>query len=137
MTTKEVKQNQLTTREANWKQMAWMVYKIDDQAKYTTTLERYADHLIMTVPFADASQEKAEEVKQRILRNESSPIEYFMYKRLLDPKALAQAMDIAVWRVKRHFKPNVFKKLDRNKLQKYAEIFNVTVDDLINFREDA
>ena len=136
MTAKDVKQNQLMTREARWKPMAWTIYKVDDQGKYKTTFERYDNHLIMTVPFADASQEKAEEVKQRILRNESSPIEYFMYKRLLDPKALAQAMGITVWRLKRHCKPNVFKKLDQNKLQEYAKIFNVQVNDLINFRED-
>jgi hypothetical protein len=137
MTTEDTKQNQLMTHDTRWKQMAWTIYKVDDQGKYKTTFERYDDHLVMTVPFADASQERAEEVRQRVLGNESSPIEYFMYKRLLDPKALAQAMGIAVWRLKRHFKPNVFKKLDRNKLQEYAKIFNVQVDDLINFREDA
>ncbi|MFA5180054.1 MAG: hypothetical protein WC405_01935 [Syntrophales bacterium] len=137
MTTEEVKQNQLVTRETRWKTMAWTIYEVDDQGKYKTTFERYDDHLVMTVPFADAFQEKAEEVKQNVLRNESSPIEYFMYKRLLDPKALAQAMGMAVWRLKRHFKPNVFKKLDRKKLQEYAKIFKVQVDDLINFREDA
>lgn len=137
MTTKDVKQNQLMNRDTNWQRMAWTIYKVDEQGKYKTQFERYNDHLIMTLPLADASQEKAEEVKQRILRNESSPIEYFMYKRLLDPKALAQAMGIAVWRLKRHFKPNVFKKLDQSKLQEYAKIFNIPVDDLINFREDA
>jgi hypothetical protein len=137
MTTKDVKQNQLVTRETRWKPMVWRIYKVDDQGKYETTVERYDDHLVMTVPFADAAHEKAEEVKQRVLRNESSSIEYFMYKRLLDPKALAQAMGVGVWRLKRHFKPDVFKKLDRNKLQEYAKIFNVQVDDLINFREDA
>ena len=137
MTTKDVKQNQLMTRDALWKRVAWTMYKVDDQGNYKTTIDRYDDHIVMTVPFADATREKAEEVKQRVLRNESSPIEYFMYKRLLDPKALAQAMGIAVWRLKRHFKPNVFKKLDQNKLQEYAKTFNVKVDDLINFREDA
>ena len=137
MSNKDVKQDQLTTRETRWKQMAWTIYKVDDQGKFKTEFERYDDHLVMTVPFADASQEKAEEVKQRVLSNKSSPIEYFMYKRLMDSKALAQAMDIAVWRLKRHFKPNVFKKLDQNKLQEYAKIFKVQVDDLINFREDA
>jgi hypothetical protein len=137
MTTKDVKQDRIMTYDTRWKQMAWTIFKVDDRGKYKTTFERYDDHLVMTVPFADASQEKAEEVKQRVLRNESSPIEYFMYKRLLDPKALAQAMGIAVWRLKRHFKPSVFKKLDQNRLQEYAKIFNVQVDDLINFREDA
>ncbi len=137
MTTKDVKQNQPMTHDTRWKKMAWTIYKVDDQGQYKTKVERYDDHLIMTVPFADASQEKAEEVRQRVLKNESSPIEYFMYKRLLDPKALAQAMGMTEWRLKRHFKPGVFEKLDRNKLQEYAKIFNVQVDDLINFREDA
>jgi hypothetical protein len=104
MSNKDVKQDQLTTRETRWKQMAWTIYKIDDQGKYKTIVERYDDHLVMTVPFADASQEKAEEVKQRVLSNKSSPIEYFMYKHML---------------------------------QKYAKIFKIQVDDLINFREDA
>jgi len=137
MTTEDVKKNQLKTRKTRWKPVVWTIYKVDGQGKYETTLERYDDHLVMTVPFADASHEQAEEVKQRVLSNESSPIEYFMYKRLLDPKALAQAMGVAVWRLKRHFKPDVFKKLNQNKLQEYAKIFNVQVDDLINFREDA
>ena len=137
MTTEDAKQKQLMTREKEWKRVVWMICGIDDQGKYKTKLERYDDHLIMSVPFADAFQEKAEEVKECILRNESSPIEYFMYKRLLEPKFLAQAMDISVWRLKRHFKPNVFKILDQDTLRKYAKIFNVTVDDLINFREDA
>lgn len=137
MSNKDVKQDQLATRETRWQQMAWTIYKIDDQGKYKTIVERYDDHLVMTVPFADASQEKAEEVKQRVLSNKSSPIEYFMYKRLMDSKALAQAMGIAVWRLKRHFKPNIFTTLDQHMLQKYAKIFKVQVDDLINFREDA
>ncbi|MDD5099342.1 MAG: hypothetical protein PHP66_00175 [Syntrophales bacterium] len=137
MTTEDAKQKLLKTRKMEWKRNVWVICGIDDQGKYQTKLEKYDDHLILSVPFADAFQEKAEEVKERILRNESSPIEYFMYKRLLEPKFLAQAMDIAVWRLKRHFKPNVFKKLDPGTLRKYANIFNVTVDDLINFREDA
>ncbi len=137
MTTEDDEQNQLMTHDTLWNQIAWTIYKVDDQGKYKMTLEGYDDHLVMTVPFADATQEEAGEAKQRVLRNESSPLEYFMYKRLLDPKSLAQAMGIAVWRLKRHFKPEVFKKLDQNKLEEYAKIFNVQVDDLINFREDA
>ncbi len=137
MTTEDAKQKLLEAREMEWKRVVWMICGIDDKGKYNTKIERYHDHLMMSVPFADAFLEKAEEVKERILREEASPIEYFMYKRLLEPKFLAQAMDIAVWRLKRHFKPNVFKKLDQGTLQKYAKIFNVTLDDLINFREDA
>lgn len=134
MTDGETKQNQPMTREEDWKKVVWKICRPDDQGRRDPTFERYPDHLILSVPFADVSLEKAEEIKQRILKTESSPIEYFMYKRLLDPKYLAQAMGITVWRLKRHFKPNIFKKLDHGILLKYAKIFNVKVDDLINFR---
>jgi hypothetical protein len=39
---------------------------------------------------------------------------------------------IGLWqcRVKRHFKPSVFKKLSATTLQKYAEVFNVSIEQL-------
>jgi hypothetical protein len=137
MTAEDDKQDQLTDRDSKWKRMAWTIYRTDDPSKSKTVVERFDNHIIMTLPFAEASQEKAEEVRQRVLRNETSPIEYFMYKRLLDPKSLAESMGMAVWRVKRHFKPDVFRKLDENTLQKYAKLFRVNVDDLLHFREDS
>jgi hypothetical protein len=36
------------------------------------------------------------------------------------------------WTVKRHLKPSVFKKLSDQKLQKYAEIFEISIDELKN-----
>jgi hypothetical protein len=38
------------------------------------------------------------------------------------------------WRVKRHFKPKVFAKLNDKILQKYAETFEISVDELRNFK---
>jgi len=35
--------------------------------------------------------------------------------------------------VKLHFKPDVFKQLDREIVGKYAGIFNITVEELITF----
>ena len=34
------------------------------------------------------------------------------------------------WQIKRHLKPAVFNKLSTKKLDKYAAVFNVTVDEL-------
>ena len=34
------------------------------------------------------------------------------------------------WQIKRHLKPAVFNKLSTKKLNKYAEVFNVSVDEL-------
>jgi len=134
MTNELIKQNEPMTREEDWKKVVWKICRPDDEGRCNETFERYSNHLILSGDFADVSLKKAEKIKQRVLKKMSSPIEYYMYKRLLDPKYLAQAMGITVWRLKRHFKPNVFKKLDRGVLQKYAKIFNVRADDLINFR---
>ena len=37
------------------------------------------------------------------------------------------------WTIKRHLKPSVFKDLSDSKLQKYAEAFDISVDELKNF----
>jgi hypothetical protein len=34
------------------------------------------------------------------------------------------------WQIKRHLKPDVFNRLSDKKLQKYAEAFNIKVEDL-------
>jgi len=48
----------------------------------------------------------------------------------MDLSVLASYAGIWKWKVKRHFKPSVFKKLNSKTLQKYADIFGVTVEEL-------
>ena len=38
------------------------------------------------------------------------------------------------WRVKRHAKPAVFKKLNQKILQKYADAFQISVAELTNYK---
>jgi len=44
-------------------------------------------------------------------------------------------MSLTKWRVKRHFNPKVFNKLNNDMLQKYADFFNLDVEELKNFKE--
>jgi hypothetical protein len=135
MKKKDSDQDQGPSRDERWKKAAYVIYTVDEQGKYTTTLERDDREFILSCHFSDSFQERAAEAKKRVLTGQTSAIEYFMYKCLLDPPALGQAMGIAAWRVKRHFKPAVFKKLNGKMIQEYAKIFNVTTAELINFRE--
>lgn len=80
----------------------------------------------------DLFHERIEEARQKVLKGEVSPVVYFMEKTLLDPLNLSMMAGISLWRVKRHFKPRVFKKLNQKTLAKYAEAFNVSVDQLKN-----
>ena len=70
------------------------------------------------------------EVAERIRRAELSPLVYYMKKNLMDVKMLSRYTGFAVWRVKRHLKPGVFKNLDDATLQRYASVFNITPEQM-------
>ena len=82
----------------------------------------------------DLFYERIGEARQKVLSGKASPVVYYMEKNLLDPLNLSMMAGIAVWRVKRHFKPKVFAKLKPDTLQKYATAFNISVDELRNVK---
>ena len=51
----------------------------------------------------------------------------------MDIAILASYVGMWQWRVKRHFKPSVFKNLDQKTLEKYAQTFDISMEALINF----
>lgn len=110
------------------------VYAVDDEGHYTQTTTKgwEAEEIVLNQVISEF-EEKAREAAIRATNNETSPIEYFMYKNWMDPLTLAQAMGLYRWQVKRHFKPGVFKKLDNKTLTEYSRLFKVSVDELINF----
>jgi hypothetical protein len=69
----------------------------------------------------------AEKVKAGLL----SPLAFHMARNLMDVKVLARYAGIARWRVKRHMRPAIFARLDRAVLERYAKIFNITVEQLV------
>jgi hypothetical protein len=78
----------------------------------------------------DFFHERTEEARQKVLAGEASPVVYYMEKIYTDPLNLSMMTGISFWRVKRHMKPRVFKKLSDKTLQKYAEAFNISVEQL-------
>ena len=84
----------------------------------------------------DVIHEKIEQVRQQVLSGELSPIAYFMEKNLMDVKLLADYMDLPKRKVRKHMKPERFLKLDDQILQRYAETFGITVEELRNFTEN-
>jgi hypothetical protein len=59
-----------------------------------------------------------------------SPLAYHMVKNLMSPRLLADYADLSLWRVKRHLKAKVFKKLEPEMLKRYADVFDITVEQL-------
>jgi hypothetical protein len=80
----------------------------------------------------DLFHERIETARKRVHSGETSPITYYMEKNLLDPLNLSMMAGIPIWRVKRHFKPAVFRRLNKKVLDKYAKAFNITKEQLVN-----
>jgi len=51
----------------------------------------------------------------------------------MDISVLAGYTGFFQWQIKRQMSPSVFKKLSKKKLQKYADAFNISINELINF----
>ncbi len=107
-----------------------VVYATDSQGKYTTELSTGWDikATALDVAWKDIEARVAK-AKARVEAGEASPLLFFMEYRLMDLPTLAAYTGLWQWQIKRHLKPEVFKKLSDNKLQKYAEALNIKVAD--------
>jgi hypothetical protein len=109
-------------------------YGTDNEGKYHTAptsgwhIEETA-LLHVINDYAEQAQTALEKVRNGI----DSPISYFMLIRYMDHTTLAQAMGLPVWKVKRHCKVSVFKKLRDDLLSEYAKILRIEKNQLVNF----
>jgi len=133
MKKKEVPQDKSKLEKANIKDM---VYAVDENGEYVTELSTGWEPKTIALDNAIKEiEERIENARLRILKNETSPIEYYMELHKMDVPILASYVGLWQWRVKRHFKPSVFKKLNEKTLQKYADIFEISIDQLKNIDE--
>ncbi len=112
------------------------MYAVDENGQYATipTSGWEVEEVVLRDVIDDFAK-LAEEAKSRVIKGNTSPIEYYMNKYFMDLPALAAGMSLTKWRVKRHFNPKVFNKLNNEMLQRYAEFFNLDTADLKNFKE--
>ena len=108
-----------------------VVYAVDGSGKYSSELSTGWDVKTKALNLAwEDIEKRIEAAKQKVLNNEASPVLYFLELRLMDMGILAAYTGFWKWTIKKHLKPAVFKKLSAQKLQKYADAFNVTVEEL-------
>ncbi len=113
-------------------------YAVDEKGEYTTGLSRgwqvKADALGITWKEAEARTGNA---REKVKNGEASPILFFMELNMMDLSIVAAYTGFWQWTIKRHLKPAVFKKLSEKKLKKYAELFDVTVEELKSAKPNA
>ena len=110
-------------------------YATDSEGKYVTELSKGWDVKITALDKAwEDIDQRIEAARQKVLKGEASPLLFFIEKGIMDISLLADYTGFWQWQIKRHLKPDVFKNLSDKKLQRYAEVFNVSVDDLKNMK---
>ncbi|GAB5474036.1 MAG: hypothetical protein Mars2KO_21350 [Maribacter sp.] len=129
----EVPQDESKLEKANIREMC---YAVDENGEYTTELSTGWDPKTIALDNAIKQiEERVAAAKRKVAQNESSPLEYYMELNKMDLPILASYVGIWKWRVKRHFKPSVFKKLSQKTLEKYAAVFDISVDELQTIKE--
>jgi hypothetical protein len=108
-------------------------YVTDNSGKYITELSRGWDIKItaLNATWQDIEARIAA-AREKVSDNKASPLLFFMEQGLMDIRILASYTGFWKWQVKRHLKPDVFKNLSDKKLQRYADVFNVSVNDFKN-----
>ncbi|SFC58083.1 hypothetical protein [Flavobacterium phragmitis] len=110
-----------------------LLYATDENGNYTTTLSTgWEPKTIALSNSIDEINERIADAKQQVLNGEASPIVYFMEVNKMDLTILSSYVGFWKWRVKRHFKPSVFAKLNDKILKKYADTFEVSIEELKN-----
>ncbi|MEX1192654.1 MAG: hypothetical protein WEA99_11835 [Brumimicrobium sp.] len=120
------------------KDMREVCYVVNEKGKYTTGLSSgwKAKTIALDVTI-EQIEERVEQAKASVLAGKKSPIVYFMELCKMDWSILASYMEKPKWKIKRHAKPRVFKKLNAVMLNKYAEVFEVDVEQIKNFNENS
>ena len=110
-------------------------YVTDESGNYVTDLSNGWE--VKTKALDAAWEEIGDRVlvaRQKVLNKEASPLLYFMELKLMDIPIVAAYTGYWKWQVKRHLKPSVFNKLSDRRLQRYADIFEVKIEDLKNIK---
>ena len=109
------------------------IYSLDENGNYTTvqSVGWNPKNEVMKEAW-DQVNEKVENARNKVLSGELSPLGYYIEKNIMDIGLVANYMGIWRWTVKRHLKPKIFARLKEETLEKYARVFNITKEQLID-----
>ena len=113
------------------KSLKELCYAVDEEGNYTTALSKGWD--VKTIALNESLElikERVAEFKEECLQGKASPIQYYMELNRMDLNVLSSYMDKWEWQIKRHFKPSFFNKISVKTATKYAETFNITIEQL-------
>ena len=109
------------------------VYSLDKDGNYITVPSVGWDpkNAIMQEAW-DVVNAKIEKARQDVINGKISPIAYYIEKNIMDIGLVSKYMGIWKWKVKKHLKPRNFAKLSNDILEKYANVFSISKEELVD-----
>ncbi len=106
-------------------------YALNDEGKYVivTSSGWTAEEVVNGLAVSELAA-ALEETRKAVLTGAKSPLAYHMERRQMNPVILGKTAGIAVFRVKRHFRPEIFVKLKLSILGRYARALAITPEEL-------
>lgn len=106
-------------------------FALNDEGKYVVvTSTGWNDEAVVNGLAVDDLAAALEQTRLDVLAGKKSPLCYHMDRRQMNPDILGKTAGIAVFRVKRHFRPDIFSRLKPSLLNRYAQALAVTVEEL-------
>jgi hypothetical protein len=111
-----------------------LYYAKNCEGKYETELSTGWDikNDALNCTWAEVNK-RVEDARNLVASGKKSPIWFYMEYRLMDISLLSKYTGFWKITIKRHFKPDIFKKLNDKKLRIYANVFDISVNNLKDF----
>jgi hypothetical protein len=107
------------------------VYAVADDGKVRLVASRgWEVEEIVTRQAIEDLERLARDALERCRAGLTSPLEYHMYHARMDVSLLSQTTGVWRWRIRRHFRPQVFARLSTALRQRYADALGVSPEAL-------
>jgi hypothetical protein len=108
-----------------------LLYATNAQGDYIgVTSSGWEAETLATDSALDLLVQQQELAWQRAQRGETSLLEYYMVYRRMDLALLSQTSGMFRWRIRRHFRPEIYAHLPEKILQRYAEALGIEMQAL-------
>lgn len=107
------------------------VYAVADNGRVHLVASRgWEVEEIVTRQAVEDLERLAREARQRALDGLTSPLEVHMYRARMDLALLSQTTGLWRWRIRRHFRPEVFARLSPALRRRYADALGISPEAL-------
>ena len=105
-----------------------LFYAVDKAGAYVTVRSSgWEAEAIATGSALDEIERQKADAWRRARSGATSPLEYYMHCRRMDLALLAKATGFSRWRIRRHFRPAVHRRLTDRVLARYGEALGIDV----------